>query len=559
MITSVHPSAYISVELLYKHNVRYVVHSPGARNTPLVIALSAYEGIKVLSIIDERTAAFVALGLAARTGAPVALVCTSGTAILDYAPAIAEAYYRNIPLIIISADRPAEWIDQEDGQTIRQNEVLANIVKGSYDIPTFVSQKDSISSKNAQDYLWYVNRIVNSAILKSLSQLQGPVHINLHFGDKLNETQEINVEQRVVKSISPAPVLTLSQIKDLINDLNPRKILILAGQNPPDARISRAVKRLSQCPTVSVFCEAQSNLKSVDNAIDCIDGVVNILTQSDKTNLLPDLVISFGGGIMSKSLKEWLRVAPPSMQHWRLGVNRNDELTDTYQHLSACFNVDVASFLSSLSHVLMHKNEGNYSSAWLTKLREFKCQFETLLENAQWSDLVAMNIIMQKLKPYHNLQVSNGMSIRNIQYFNYRKFHRIDSNRGCNGIEGSTSTAIGASIDCNIPTVLISGDMSFQYDIGALSLKHIPNNFRVIVMNNNGGEIFRTIDTTKNLSVLEERFVMPQNTDYKKIAATFNFVYLLANDCDSLKKAIETINCQSTRPILLEVNTSATL
>ena len=169
----------ILFNLLEAHGVRRVVCSPGSRNAPLLIAADARKRLETSVVIDERSAAFVALGMAMVSRRPVALVCTSGTALLNYAPAVAEAYYQGVPLIVISADRPLEWIDQDDSQTIRQPEALRNFVKGSY----------SLSDREQCDRPgWYETRIVNDAILTALAPKQGPVHINVRLSPPLGAT-----------------------------------------------------------------------------------------------------------------------------------------------------------------------------------------------------------------------------------------------------------------------------------------------------------------------------------------------------------------------------------
>ena len=192
METSAKISCQILVDLLVANNITNVVISPGSRNAPLVIAISRCEALNKHIVIDERSAAFVALGMAIETGTPTVLVCTSGTAVLNYSPAIAEAYYRRVPIIVVSADRPVEWIDQDDSQTLRQYEALANYVKRSYNIPDNINNDTSI---------WYVNRIINDAIMNATSGRLAPVHINMQFDEPLNGIISKQGNTRVVSNI----------------------------------------------------------------------------------------------------------------------------------------------------------------------------------------------------------------------------------------------------------------------------------------------------------------------------------------------------------------------
>ena len=546
-------SALITADLLFAHGVKYIIQSPGSRNTPLVMAVERHGGFKIYSIIDERSAAFVALGLAERTGEPVALVCTSGTAVLNYAPAVAEAYYRNLPLIVISADRPSFWIDQSDGQTIRQSNVLENIVKGSYDIP---------SDPNIRDIDWYVNRIVNSALIKATYGLKGPVHLNIHFDNPLNaEIADSQIRQRIVNMVAPPTIMNLAAIRESVSQclegISYPKIALVLGTSLPDARLNKALKRLSNCPQLIIFHEAQSGINGISKCITAIDGVFATLSNEEKKKLYPDLIITLGGDIVSKALKEWLRNAPTSMQHWYLGKNRNEELIDCFQHLTQCIDVDIPSFLGTLSHILQKSYHSNYKEAWVKIKDIFENKLSEFMNDCAWCDLTASSIIFNKLSSSVNLQISNGMSIRYAQLFCHNRFHRIDSNRGCNGIDGSTSTAIGASIDCPIPTVLLSGDMSFLYDIGALNLQCIPSSFRIFVINNKGGDIFRNIATTRGLPELETRFTLGRDRNFKDIARSFNFDYYYTEDGTSLTNAIRIANQPSEKPIIIEIDTSS--
>lgn len=231
--------------LLVAHGVRDAVVSPGSRNAPLLMALSRQKQLNLISVVDERSAGFVALGMAVTSGRPVALVCTSGSALLNYGPAVAEAYYRRVPLIVISADRPVEWIGQDDSQTIVQPGALSGYVKRSYDLPA--------DSEGRQ--MWYENRLVNDALITAISGRRGPVHINVQIAEPINGLSDNHddacdrVMNRVVSLIRPATSFPTSAARALGSTIaSPVKVMIVAGFLPPDKTLNKAMLRLSNLP-----------------------------------------------------------------------------------------------------------------------------------------------------------------------------------------------------------------------------------------------------------------------------------------------------------------------
>ena len=246
--------------------IRQVVLSPGSRNAPLLVAFAREKQIRHFVVLDERSAAFMALGMAQQSGVPVALVCTSGTAPLNYAPAIAEAYYQRLPLIVITADRPVEWIDQDDSQTIRQQAVFRNIVKASYQLPAELFHADEH---------WYANRLVNDALNTALKGRQGPVHLNIPLRESLYGLRDYpEREVRTIECIDPAPSLSVGVMQRLVDifDHCP-KVMILAGFHRPDFRLREALHRLAGYPNVVVLTETLANVTS-ERHIGTIDRVL---------------------------------------------------------------------------------------------------------------------------------------------------------------------------------------------------------------------------------------------------------------------------------------------
>lgn len=274
---------------LAARGVRFAVLSPGSRNAPIVMALERHPDISTKVVIDERSAAFIALGYAAQSGEPVAVVCTSGTALLNYAPAVAEAFYRKVPLIVISADRPMEWIDQDDSQTIRQHEALANYVKASYNLT-------DIELPNLK---WYANRQINDALTVALTGRRAPVHINIQLSEPLTATTAVDSEKfRKIAVVEPEAVLPTAEARRLGTLLaSPRKVMIVAGFNPPSPTLNRALRRLAALPNFIVLTETVSNLHA-NEFISRIDTTLSAMTEEERLQMAPDAVITLGGALV---------------------------------------------------------------------------------------------------------------------------------------------------------------------------------------------------------------------------------------------------------------------
>lgn len=555
-------SCHTIIDLLALHGIRDVVISPGSRNAPLIIAASRNKALRKTVIVDERSAAFVALGMcAANNGAnPVALICTSGTALLNYAPAVAEAYYRCLPLIVISADRPAEWIDQDDSQTLRQYEALNNYVKKSYNLPAFC-ETDNLK--------WYVNRIVNDAIITANSGRKSPIHLNIQIDEPLSKCINYDsINQRVI--ISPSTTSRLDSDyfrKNIIPNLQNKRVLIIAGfqnSNDPNWIINQnndlchsLNSLISTHSNIVLLSESISNINST-NTINNIDRVLSEMTLEEKESLKPDIVISFGGAIVSRFIKQYIR-GLESVEHWHIGITNTT--IDCFKSLTMKINLSPREFFDQLNEILETSNiklpiESNYKDLWNKIAIRAEQSHEQYVENSTWSDLRAFSIILPRLSG--NLHLSNGTPIRYHQLFNYNKeVTQVNCNRGVSGIDGSTSTAIGHSLISNLKTTLITGDLSAQYDIGALSINNIPPSFKMIVMCNGGGGIFRFIDSTSQLDELEEYFATKPTLPLKELSQGYGFNFYSATCESELNEIFSTFWNNDNSPSILTIHTPA--
>lgn len=542
--------------LLVQHGVTDAVVSPGTRNAPLLVALDAHPDIESRMVVDERSAAFIALGMSvARGHRPVAIACTSGTAPLNYAPAVAEAFYRHCPLIVITADRPAQWIDQDDSQTIRQPGIYANFIKGTFDIATETDNPDD---------LWHANRLINDAINLATTEPAGPVHINVQLDDPLGAVEEIDGldlygdDTRVVErfapevpAIPPSPV-SLQEFADRLAP--PAKVLVLCGFMKPWG-IDHLLGDLSRRPNIVVMHEAQSNLHGYGSFIGGIDSTLLTTSAQEREDFAPDIVITLGGSVTSRLVKSWLRKLP-NLKHWSIGAHHI--APDTFRHLTVDIPFNPWGVLSALIPLIPKRKNSEttaFKEFWLEKCAEGLKATKEFAATAPWSDFKAMSMVMASMPHGWNLHLSNGTAIRYAQLFDYSDASTIECNRGVSGIDGCTSTAIGSAVVNENPTVLISGDMCMLYDMGALACNFIPPTFKIIVLNNGGGGIFRFIKTTRSLDALERNFAGPIKLPLAKLATAFGFKYYSADNETSLAKALKRLVSTSCAPAILEIFT----
>lgn len=547
MLTTDKLSCNILVDLLVAHGVRHVVMSPGSRNTPLVIAISRNEGLIDHVVIDERSAAFIALGMAVQSGEPVAVVCTSGTALLNYAPAVAEAFYRRAPLIVISADRPQEWIDQDDSQTIWQQNALGPYVKRSCDIP---ANTDFPNGK------WICNRLINDILLEAVDGRKGPVHINLRLDAPLNGLSDYaSGESRVIRMVSPLVELPTSEARR-IGELvaSPKKVLIIVGFHEPDEKLNRALAKLARLPNVAVMTECIANLHS-PLFINRIDSTLCRLEEAQRKTMAPDVVITAGGALVSRFVKDWLR-SLDKVEHWHIGLSHTT--VDCFKYLTLRVEMTPAVFLRQLASALqIFKAPSDYGESWRKLADKAILAHRKYVASAPWSDLKAFAQIIPAIPPRWNLQLSNGTPIRYAQLMDCNHIHRCDCNRGVSGIDGCSSTALGASVVYNGTTLLITGDMSCQYDLAVFSSTLISPKFKIIVMCNGGGGIFRFIPSTSTLPELEKYFAVGTRLPLRQLADGYGFAYFEAHNPDELHSSFSNFATVSERPAILAVFTPA--
>lgn len=536
--------AQLVIQLCKAKNIRHIVISPGSRNAPLVIGFTHDDFFTCYSIIDERCAAFFALGMAQQLQKQVAMVCTSGSALLNYYPAIAEAFYSDIPLLAITADRPLHKIDIGDGQTIRQSGVFTNHILYSADL----SHKEHALAYNEAE----INNALNTAILE-----KGPVHLNVPFEEPLYETVEAyTVNAGIIPLQEKVYELETSQLNHFIQQWNAaRRKMILVGVLPPHSVAARFIEFLAGDESVIVFTETTSNLHHA-NFFPGIDKIIApIENEPAKIKMLqPEVLLTFGGMVISKKIKAFLRACQPKA-HFHVDTKK---AYDTYFCLTHHFKIDINRFFDTALPRL-NRVPGTYRAHWLSVRQKRNAAHEAYLKNIPFSDFKVYDMILKTIPDGHYLQSSNSATIRYTQLFDLNTSLLVFCNRGTSGIDGSTATAIGASLAVKAPTTLITGDLSFFYDSNALWNNYIRPDFRIILINNSGGGIFRIISNKKNNPDFDTYFETIHNLTAKQLCEMYGFAYMHANDTVTLETALSDFYGESTQPVLLEIFTPRTL
>jgi 2-succinyl-5-enolpyruvyl-6-hydroxy-3-cyclohexene-1-carboxylate synthase len=530
-------------EMMVQRGIKTLINSPGSRNAPIVTVFCGHKEINCLSVVDERSAAFFALGMAQQLRQPVAIACTSGSAALNYAPAIAEAYYQRIPLIVLTADRPEEWIDQGDGQTIRQKNVFGPHVRKSVQLPQ--------STKNNDD-LWYNDRLISEALNAAIYPVAGPVHINLPFSEPLyGFDHSLLTQPKDIRIIEPQQTLNAETLASLSTQWNrSKKKLVLVGQMLPDSKLQHELERLSADPSVAILSETTSNIYHPDfNG--CIDRSLSAMANAE--DFYPEILLTFGGPIVSKRIKSFFRKASIK-EHWN--IDPADLHVDTYQHLTHSIPMQAVSFLEQLNQNAVHP-ESDFKARWLKVHAHAREIHKNYLVKTSYSDLKIFETIIESIPDSAKIQLANSTPVRYSQLFEYKNSFQFDSNRGTSGIDGSLSTAAGAAFASERLTVLITGDLGFFYDSNALWNKHIPANLKIIVINNEGGGIFRFIDGPSDTGLLEPFFEARHQTSARYIAEAFGADYHLATDKASLTEQLGSFFEPSDRVAVLEIKSPA--
>ena len=527
------------------YGIKHIVVCPGSRNAPFSIAFDNHPAFSTYVVHDERSAAFFALGMIDQLGSPVAIVCTSGSAIQNFSPAVSEAFYRQLPLVVISADRPKNWIDQGDGQTIRQSNVLR-------DHAMYVTELSD--DTESDEYSWCAKRELNQAFSQVTNPWKGPIHINVGLHEPLYDVQEVKESTfSKVEFVATENIIDKEILSNLRKEIS-GKVLVLCGQMNRNDSLQKILADFAVNTNVAVLVENTSNLSDT-RFVHCIDRTLNLISEGEIEKFIPDLLITLGDAVVSKKIKTFLRKNKPK-QHWKIGYAFPH--MDTYQSVTHVFQMDTVSFFKQLLSEQSEIHSNNYGSLWRQKDYVAKDKSVEFLDHVEFSDLQVFDYIFQYLPERSILHMANSSVVRYCQLFDPIPGIDFYGNRGTSGIDGSTSTAVGASVANQEKIhVLITGDISFFYDSNALWNNYLGKNLRVILINNSGGGIFRIIPGPSTSPQRDTFFEATHETNAEGLCKSFNVNYQAVNSIFALQTVLTDFFTESLnqRPKVVEIFT----
>ena len=542
-----HENVNILTSLLVAYGIRHAVVCPGSRNAPIVHNLNECPDVKCFPVTDERSAGFYALGLSQALNAPVVVCVTSGSALLNLAPAVAEAWYQHRPLVVVSADRPEQWIGQLDGQTLPQPGALGCFVRRSVSLPIISACQENGVGAESEELRWYCNRLVNEALLDATADDPRPVHINVPIAEPLFvfDVPQLPVERMVVRT-APSPdydVLPAELVEGLAQARRP---MIVFGQTNPNDFEGDGVNFLFS--HVIVLHESLSRFPSVSHFDEVLfHGGIDT----------PDFIIHVGDTIVSKRLRHFLRRAKDA-QTWR--ISRSSDVEDTFQNLRGIIVGDAEFVLQSLDDKLSHRRicGMEYRRQWLHALTlasrcaaDYQPSFSQMAAVKMFEEMLTSNTV----SPTPTTHYANSTAIR---LANIYARHHVWCNRGVNGIDGSLSTAAGFSLVAENRVVCVIGDLSFFYDQNALWNQNLRGNFRILLLNNGKGGIFNLLPGLEQSPVRDRFVAAAHTTSAEGICRQCGVTYLRAESQEELQQSLYTLlYIETDRPVLLEVLTDA--
>jgi len=531
-------------EICFQQGVRKVIIAPGSRNAPLILAFTAHPGLECLSMTDERSAAYFAVGITQHSGEPVALVCTSGTAVLNFAPAIAEACYQNLPLIVFTADRPAESIDQADGQTMRQANIYANYIKTSVELPV-----ETILTAD----LIFSDRQVSQAIDIALTTPCGPVQLNVPLREPIyTALPEHHSDPKIIKTIASEVTLPTENLQKLAATwaTHTRKLVVI-GVQPKNESLNELANKLSNEPDVVVIGENLSNI-SGERIICRPEVFFASLSQDEKSKFQPGLLVTVGHSAISKQMKLYLKAFQPT-EHWQ--IESSLPYADTHLSLTTIVPGSAATLLGQMPS---RNTESNFSSVYRQQMQLISKRHDAFVKDAPISDMSAVTGLLKLLPPDTVLQLANSTSVRWTQLFQTRSDLSYFCNRGTSGIDGSLSTAAGFAYSSKQNTLFLTGDLSFIYDSNGMWNDYLGGNFKIIVLNNNGGNIFKFIGDPKLMADCERFFTTPHHVKIKPLVEAYGLQYMSCDKTEELEESLTTL-FNAEKAAVLEIFTDAEL
>jgi 2-succinyl-5-enolpyruvyl-6-hydroxy-3-cyclohexene-1-carboxylate synthase len=527
------------IYLLKANNIRNIVVSPGSRHFPLSHSLENDKFFKLYSVVDERSAAFFALGLIQEAGEPAAICCSSGTSVANYGSAVAEAFYQKLPLLLLTADRIPQLLNQKEDQMMKQDNLFHEFIKYHGQLPIINSETDE----------WYANRIINEALIELYHTGPGPVQLNYPIFE--HRTDPFQVEQLpVVRKITLHRADEDEKVwSEFKQKMKGKRILILWGQTVHlSAKLSSALDKFCDEYNTVILTDRISNCTH-SNAVTKAFVALKAMTIKEQEDLIPDFVISLGGNIVfNAEIKYYLKKYGEKIEDWQVGSD--NKICDAFQKLTEIFEMNESTFFEKMLSGKSGSNGNSYYNSW-NEIANSISEPEV-----GYSQLNAIGKLISGLPKNSVLHLSNSNAIRMGHLFDIDESIKCFCNRGMNGIDGCMSTSVGYAAATNLPVFLVIGDLTFFYDMNALWNRHLSKNFRILLVNNQGGAVMHLPFSNDMGPVLTKHTSAGHITSAKGWVESIGVTYLSASNQNELDKGIEFLtDLKKEGPVLLEVFT----
>lgn len=531
-------SVQILISLLKQFNIRHIVLSPGTRNTALAGSIESDDFFQCYSIVDERSAAYFALGLSEALEVPICVSCTAATATCNYFPAIKEAYERQIQLVALTADQnPYEMFHMED-QCIDQVDMFHGYVKMAVDVPKVM---------NNDDY-WYCNRRINEALLELNHHGKGPVQINYHMSYSLDEistydVKELPITRKIDRYEEDCDFAALAEIVK-----NKKRILVVGGSEfDQTGKLRDSLNEFTEKYNCVVICDTYSNIFSDNEKIMNPRALGDVITQDQIPYLAPDLIISFGA-VYYSTVKYFMSHYAKVAEHWQIAVD--GMINDGYHCLKKVFELRPEEFFTHINQYSDGMNNKEYFESWKKRLDMMHFQ------DLDFTNLAVIREFCAALPENALLHTTVLDSIRMSNYASMKPTVRCFANIGADGIDGALSTYLGQGTSEEELVYLLIGDLSLMYDMNAL-LQRLPSNIRILVVNNYAGAEFHKNFGLERIPTLNKYIAAGHSVKIANCCISSQFEYMTATDMKELKNQLNSFMKPSDRPILLEVFTDA--
>ncbi|MBQ6446684.1 2-succinyl-5-enolpyruvyl-6-hydroxy-3-cyclohexene-1-carboxylic-acid synthase [Cytobacillus oceanisediminis] len=538
-------TAYVHalISELVKNGVAHAVISPGSRSTPISLLLAEEEDIQLHVHVDERSAAFFALGIAKASKKPTVLVCTSGTAAANYFPAIVEAKISRIPLVVLTADRPHELRDVGAPQAIDQLDLYGKHVKWFMEMATPDSSPGMIR---------YAKTVGARAIAMAKQHPSGPVHVNIPLREPLipdlDNLEYYRLEEQKKTSIQIQTgefILSDSYFQDLVSTLNKkedRKGIIICGEINNEEFFAKVIKLAGQTG-FPIIADPLSQLRSKSADKEIIIDTYDTFLRNEKVKSLlkPDVIIRFGSMPVSKPLTIFLRENEQAKQ---IVVDGGSGYRDPNQLTTEMVYCEEGYFCEKLTSVISHCSLNHYLNKWIEINELTKKELMQTAEIQEISEAKLFHSLGELIPNDAVLFVGNSMPIRDLDTFFHKQNKEVTivANRGANGIDGTISTALGVGV-IKQPLFLIVGDLTFFHDLNGLILSQLYQlPITVLLINNNGGGIFSFLPQVELPRHFELLFGTPLDIDFKHAVEMYKGEYELIKSWQDLQMLFQKSN-----------------